>query len=245
VTGAEASPRRFDSALLDRLDEPVQRYFGHALACGAPLEPGVRLKLSGQIRVGVWLRFTSIWTGDGQAFSWRATAGPGRLRLLSVHDQFASGAGSMDIRLRTPLASLPSPRFLHAENTDTTRSGAGRAALEALWTPAALLPARGVSWHAESEHRIVANWDVPPERPELKIDIAADGAVRSWWAQRWRDRSSGYVPFGAIVHGEQTFGPLTVPSRLTAGWGYGTALWTPFFRCEVERLEPASQQSSR
>lgn len=237
MTGA---PGRFDRALLEGLDEPVQRYFGHALADGAPLDPGVRLKLSGQIRVGVWLRFTSVWTGDGHAFSWRAKAGPGPVRMLSVHDQFASGAGSMEIRLRPPLTALPALRLLHVDDADTARSGAGRAALEALWSPASLLPGRGVSWRAESDHRIIATWDVPPERPELHINIDTGGAVRSWWAHRWRDRRSGYVPFAAIVDAERPFGSLTVPSRLTAGWGYGTDRWTPFFRCEVEQLEPVA-----
>ena len=237
MTGAAARPPHFDRGLLEPLDEPVRRYFTHAVGDRATLAGGVRLRLSGQIRVGVWLRFTSVWTGDGHSFCWRAAAGPGRLRALAVCDQFADGCGSMDVRLRSPFASVPALRLLHAENADTARSGAGRAALEALWTPASLLPGRGVSWRAESEQRILAAWDVPPERPELQIDIDARGAVRSWWALRWRDRRSGYVPFGAIVHEERTFGSMTVPSRLTAGWGFGADRWTPFFRCEVEQFE--------
>ena len=116
------------------LDEPVRRYFAHALAEGAPLRPAARLRLPGRIRVGAWLRFESTWEGDGRSFSWQATAGPGQLRVLRVHDRFAGGSGFMDIRLRR------GPRLLHTENADTARSGAGRAALEALWVPAALLP---------------------------------------------------------------------------------------------------------
>jgi hypothetical protein len=219
------------------MDEPVRRYFAHALDDGAPLCRGVRLRLSGQIRVGAWLRFRSVWEGDGRSFSWAATAGPGPLAFLRVRDQFADGAGFMDIRIRPPLRRLPALKLLHAENTDTARSGAGRAALEALWTPASLLPGRGVDWHAESDALIVATWDVPPERPELHIAIDADGAVRSWRAQRWRDAKTGYVAFGADVHAERRFDGLTVPSRLTAGWGHGSDRWAPFFRCEVTALE--------
>jgi hypothetical protein len=216
---------RFDPAMVAGLDEPVRRYFTHALVAGAPLRRRVRLDLSGRIRVGAWLRFDSVWEGDGRSFSWRAKAGP-----LRVHDRFADGAGSMDVRLRRL-------RLLHAENADTARSGAGRAALEALWTPAALLPANGVSWRAESGEAIVAAWDVPPERPELHIAIDGHGAVRRWRAQRWRDARHGYVPFGADVHAERTFGALTIPSRLTAGWGHGTARWAPFFTCEATTRE--------
>ena len=224
---------RFAPLLLDGLAEPVRRYFTHALADGARLSGGVRAQLSGHIRVGAWLRFSSVWEGDGRSFSWQATAGP-----LRVHDRFAGGVGFMDIRVRPPFARLPALKLLHVENDDTARSGAGRAALEALWTPASLLPSRGVTWRADSDDVIVASWEVPPERPGLHITIDRDGAVRSWHSERWRDRKTGYLPFGADVHAERRFGDLTVPSRLTAGWGHGTDRWAPFFRCEATALEP-------
>jgi hypothetical protein len=102
VTPGDASDR-FDAAVLAGLDEPVRRYFTHALTDGAPLARRARLRLGGAIKVGVWLRFDSVWEGDGRGFSWRATCGPGPLRLLRVHDQFADGVGIMDIRLRAPL----------------------------------------------------------------------------------------------------------------------------------------------
>jgi hypothetical protein len=228
---------RFDAAARRNLDEPVRRYFIHALADGAPLARSARLRLRGHIKVGAWLRFDSIWEGDGNSFSWQATCGPPRLPLLRVHDQFADGVGFMDIRLRPPLRRLSPLKLLHAENDDVARSGAGRAALEALWVPEALLPDRGVSWHAESDELIVATWDVPPATPELRICIAPDGAVGSYSALRWRDRKSGYLPFGADVHAEGTFTGVTIPSRITAGWGHGTPKWAPFFKGEVIAVE--------
>jgi hypothetical protein len=229
---------RFEQRALADPDEPVRRYFGHALADGARLARGARLALAGHIRVGTWLRFRSVWEGDGRSFSWEAAAGRGRVPLLHVHDQFAGGVGSMDIRLRPPSRRLPEVKLLHAENADIARSGAGRAALEALWAPPALLPDRGVSWRADSEELIVASWSVPPEQPELRITIAASGAVRSYRALRWRSAKEGYVPFGADIHAERTFGAFTVPSRLTAGWGHGTDTWSPFFACEVTAHAP-------
>ena len=237
TTTPSGTRARFDAAALRDLDEPIRRYFGHALADGAPLVQSARLRLRGHIKVGAWLRFDSVWEGDGNSFSWQAMCGPPRLPLLRVHDQFADGVGFMDIRLRMPLRRLPALKLLHAENGDVARSGAGRAALEALWVPAALLPERGVSWRAESDELIVATWDVPPERPELRISIAPDGAVRSYSALRWRDRESGYLPFGADVHAECNFTGVTIPSRITAGWGHGTPKWEPFFKGEVIAVE--------
>ncbi|HSI81569.1 MAG TPA: DUF6544 family protein [Solirubrobacterales bacterium] len=239
-TGDPATPRRFDPAALEGLEEPVVRYLEHALSPRAPLERGMHLEIRGEVRVGTWLRFVSVWDGDGRSFSWRARAGLGPLRWLRVHDRFADRRGSMDIRFGVPTRRLPALRLLHAENEDVSRSGAGRAALEALWVPMALLPDRDLRWRAESDELIVASFDVPPERPELRIRIAPDGGVRSYSALRWRGRKDGYVPFGADVHAETRFGGVTIPSRLTAGWGHGTAAWSPFFKAEVTAAEPAS-----
>ena len=44
------------------------------------------------------------------------------------------------------------------------------------------------------------------------------------------------MPFGAEVGAERSFGGVTIPSRVTAGWGYGTAAWSPFFECEATAL---------
>jgi hypothetical protein len=236
VTPRKASGR-FDAAVLAGLGEPVRRYLTHALTDGAPLARGARLRLGGTIKVGMWLRFDSVWEGDARRFSWRATCGPGPLRPLRVHDRFADGVGFMDIRLRPPLRRLPELKLLHVENEDAARSGAGRAALEALWVPGALLPDRGVEWRAEADDLIVATWDVPPEQPELQISIGPDGAVTSYRALRWRDRKSGYVPFGAEVHAERTFAGATIPSLITAGWGHGAPGWAPFFTGEVIAVE--------
>ncbi|HEX6025124.1 MAG TPA: hypothetical protein VFZ00_24240 [Solirubrobacter sp.] len=58
---------------------------------------------------------------------------------------------------------------------------------------------------------------MPPERPELHISIDPDGAVTAYRAQRWRDRKSGYVPFGADVDAERTFSRLLWAAGLPVG----------------------------
>jgi hypothetical protein len=212
------------------LDEPVRRYLAHAVAGTSDQGRRVRLRLRGRIKVGAWLRFDSVWEGDGHSFSWRARAGPGPLRLLDVHDQFADRRGSMHVAMR---------RFVlvDAHDEDTARSGAGRAALEAIWTPGALLPERGVQWHAESRDEIVATWEVPPERPEVHLGIGAHGEVRFARAMRWRSRGDGYVPFGADVYEERSFDGLTIPTTISAGWGHGTRYWSPFYDASVIGFE--------
>jgi hypothetical protein len=215
---------------LATLDEPVRRYLAHAVAGTTDPPRRVRLQLPGRVKVGVWLRFDSVWEGDGHSFSWRARAGPGSVRLLDVHDQFADGRGSMRVAIRRRV-------LVDAHDEDIARSAAGRAALEAIWTPGALLPEHGVRWRAESHDEIVATWDLPPERPEVHLGLGPHGEVRFARAMRWRSRRDGYLPFGADVHGERTFDGVTIPTTLTAGWGHGTADWSPFFEASVAGVE--------
>lgn len=225
---------RFDPGSLAGLDEPVRRYLTHAIHPGAPLARGVRLRMHGRIKVGPpWLRFRADWEGDGRSFEWRARAARGLVRVV---DRYADANASMDVRL---LGRVP---LVHEDDEDVVRSGAGRAAIEAaIWAPMSLLPQRGVSWRAEDDHEIVASWELPPERPDVRLRVDAAGAVQECFLLRWDDGRHGrrgYIPMGALVHEERRFGDLVVPSRLTAGWWFDQPQWWPFFECEVMSAEP-------
>jgi hypothetical protein len=219
------------------LPEPVERYLAHALPSGPPPDPAVRLRMTGRIKLGAWLRFTAEQQCDARSFVWRARVGP-----MHVTDRFAGGAGATEGRL------FGRRTVFDAHGDDIGRSSAGRAALEAIWAPAALLPERGVSWRAESDELIVATRDVPPERPEVRLRIGHDGALRAVSALRWGNagrRSFGYIPCGCEVVAERRFGDLVVPSEVTVGWWFGTPDYAPFFRARVEDLHavPALQRS--
>ena len=224
---------RFTGSLLAGLEEPVRRYLSHAIGDGAELGTGVSLTMTGRIKVGLWLPFRARQECDGRSFAWRARVGFGPLTALAVVDRFAEGLGSMEGRL------LGRVKLFEADDESTSRSAAGRAALEAVYTPASLLPQRGVSWRAESESEIVASWDVPPERPELHLEIDDRGMVRAYWAWRWGDtgtKAFGYMPCGCEVGAERRFGDLVVPSRITGAWWFGTPRQAPFYRAEVREL---------
>jgi hypothetical protein len=226
---------RFDPDSLTGLDEPVRRHLTHAIHAGAPLARGVRLAMRGRIKVGPpWLRFKADWEGDGRSFEWRARAGRGLLRVV---DRYADAEAGTDVRL---LGRVP---LVHEDDQDVVRSGAARAALEsAIWSPMSVLPQRGVTWRADGPDEIVASWELPPERPDVRLRIDGTGRVTSCFALRWDDGRHGrhgYIPMGAIVHEERRFGDLVIPSRLTAGWWFDQPQWWPFFEAEVVSAEPS------
>jgi hypothetical protein len=222
-------------ALVAELPEPVRRYLQHALPNGFQVAPGVTLRMAGKIRVGLWLPFTAVQECDGRSFEWRARVGLGPLAPLAVVDRYANGAGSVAGRL------FGRYELFRQADEDVHRSGAGRAAIEAVLAPASLLPGRGVSWRAEDDNQIVASSDLEPEHIEVHLRISQHGAVHAVSAKRWGSidkQSHGYLTFGGDVHAEQRFGDLVVPCHLTVGWRYGTANYKPFFDAHVRALEP-------
>ena len=188
--------------------------------------------MTGRIKVVRWLAFDAVqeMPGDGHAFTWTARAGMGPFRPLHVVDRYRAGAGSTEGRL------FGRVRFMHAD--DTTRRAPPPVARpwRASWTPASLLPDNGVSWQAEDDDVIVARFDVPPERAEVRLRIDATGGLRSMQMMRWGNVGQdgfGYIPFGGDVHAERRFGDLVIPSQLTIGWWYGTARYSPFFEATI------------
>lgn len=125
----------FDASVLSSCDEPVRRYFTHAIAHETPLEPCMRLRMTGRIKVGLWLPFTAQQDCDGSSFIWRAQV-PRHVRLLTVTDSYDNGRAAIDGRL------LGAIRMFHSADQNIVRSAAARAATEGILAPIGLLPSR-------------------------------------------------------------------------------------------------------
>jgi uncharacterized protein DUF6920 len=221
--------------LAAELPEPVRRYLRHALPASLPATSGVRLRMTGKIKLGLWLPFTTVQHCDGRSFEWRARVGLGPLAPLEVVDRYADGMGSVTGRL------LGRYELFHQADEDVRRSAAGRAALEAILAPASLLPGRGVSWRAEDDEHIVASSYLKPEPISVHMQIDSRGSLRAFSAKRWGHtgkHSHGYLTFGGDLQAERRFGDLVVPSHLTAGWRYGSAEYKPFFHARIQALQP-------
>lgn len=214
----------------------MRRYFSHAIRDGAALSTGVRLLMRGRIKVGLWLPFTAEQIVDGRSFEWRARVGWGPLTPLRVLDRFVDAAGSTEGSL------LGRFTLFRADDVNTARSAATRAAIESVvFAPPSVLPGCGVTWQAETDDVILACFDLPPERPEVRLHIDEHGAIQTVSAQRWGndgDRAFQYIPFGGDVHAERRFGDLVLPSILSVGWWFDTPRYAPFFRAEISTVTP-------
>jgi hypothetical protein len=225
--------RRPDSPLTLSLAAPelATRYLAHALPDGAPEPRRVRLRMTGQIKAGIWLPFTATqWRTDSQSFRWEAQVALGPISVLKVTDRYRHGTGGTQGRLFGRIA------LFDEHGPDTVRSAAGRAALESVFSPASLLAEPGVSWSVGGPDELIAAWRIDSEPVELHMRIDEHGSVRGVSLQRWGNTGQphyGYIPCGGAFYAERRFGKLVIPSEMTVGWWFGTRRYRPFFKARI------------
>ncbi|MBK8726188.1 MAG: hypothetical protein IPL96_09030 [Holophagaceae bacterium] len=149
LTSARRPPRvaRFETAELEGLPEPVQRYFRAVLRPGQPMLLGAHIRQVGQFRMGEdkdsWRPFRAdqVILAGPPGFDWdaRIQAAPGL--QVYVHDAYCRGEG----RLEASMLGLW--RLAHLRGTPEAAEGELlRYLAEGAWMPTALLPSQGVRW---------------------------------------------------------------------------------------------------
>lgn len=217
LCAAGPRPELFDPAMLADLPEPARRWLTHAIEVGTELASSVRLTMSGHIRLGAWRSFTAeqvITPSEG--YIWAARASFSGLPVLGF-DRLSSGTAEMRWRM---LDVLP---VVSATGADVLRSAVGRLACEFVMVPTSF---RSAVWRlGDRPDTAVATWLVDGEQADVHLEVDSKGHLRSVLLQRWSDAGGtgfGYVPFGVTVEAERTFGGVTIPSTVRAGWWWGT-----------------------
>ncbi len=234
---AEPRPARFDPAMVAGLPEPARRYFRFAIAPGTPLRTVAFIEMGGRFGLGDKTdhRFYPMHARQVLApphgFVWIPRIGSGLMRM-SGSDALVDDTAWTRFWL---LGTVPLVRASGA--TDLARSAIGRAIGEALWAPAALLPANGVAWEAVDADRARAIFAVRGERHAVELTVAPDGRPLSVALERWSnanpERVFRWQPFGATIEAVGSFSGFTVPTRISGGNHFGTGDYFPFFQAEV------------
>ena len=230
----------FDPGTVPEAGKP---YLAQAIAPGTLLAASVRLRMHGEIKLGSsWQPFQAeqvivprrgmIWAGTVSMFG----------IPVSGADQLLDGSGLLLWKLFdiVPVA--------HAEGTGTSRSGIGRLLGEtAAWLPSVLCaaPVSGnrFEWTALDQHHIRLRLGAFGENVELTIELDGNGHVRAFSFPRWGNpdgEQHRYVDFGVVVEEERTFGGYSLPTRIRAGWYYGTDRFAKegeFFRATIDSAE--------
>jgi hypothetical protein len=229
--------RAFSPGMVAELPEPARRYFRHAIRPGTPLATRVHLSQAGSLRLGArWAPFSAEQVLTPCGFVWRATSRLGPLRITAT-DHLAGGRGRMRI------AAFGLVPLVNEAGSALSRSAAGRLVVEYMWLPSACLPglSPGVTVDPVDADRfavtVAIGGEATGEATRLIQTVDRDGRLTESALLRFGnqtpDRRFRYIPFGGLVDEEGTFGGYTIPTRIRAGWWYGTAQYQEAFRFQI------------
>lgn len=232
-SGHGAATPRFDPAMVEELPEPARRFLRHALA------PGTRLARAARFDTRFWMKLRpeephTELTGEevlaSWGFLWRARARMG-LMAVRVRDHYADGQGAVAV---TALRVVP---LVRSGGPDVTRSARDRLAIErVVWLPSSLVPGMAFApeeeprWEAQGDERVRLTLRIDGHDVPITLRTARDGRLREATLQRWGDQGVDAhqgIPYGVTVEREESFGGLTIPTRLAGGWWYGTERYRP------------------
>jgi hypothetical protein len=218
-------------------------YLSQVIAPGTFLAASVRVRMQGQIKLGTsWHPFQAEQViVPGRGMIWAGTVSMFGLPVVGA-DQILDGSGLLLWKL---LDIVP---VAQAEGPDTSRSGIGRLMGEmAVWLPSVLCAAPasgyGIEWTAVDQRHIRLRLNAFGENVELTIERDDGGHIRAFSFARWGNPDGGphrYVDFGVTVEEKRTIRGYTVPTRIRAGWYYGTDRFATdgeFFRATIDELE--------
>ncbi|HXJ41790.1 MAG TPA: DUF6544 family protein, partial [Bryobacteraceae bacterium] len=202
---------RFEPGLIDGLPGPARFVVTHAIAPGTPLAWSARLKMHGEIKLGNWSPFRAeeVVTAGG-SLVWAAVVSAKGLPIRGS-DQVATGRGSSTWKV------LDLFSVMRASGDDVTRSGAGRLHGELVaWLPTSL-PFDAASWQEAGPGQL----HVRMKTTAVTLEFGQHGELKRIWFPRWGNPGGGAfgaANFGVLVDEERTFGGITVPTRIQAGW---------------------------
>lgn len=132
------------------------------------------------------------------------------------------------------------PIVRSAGEGDIARSAAGRLIGESVWTPAALLPSRGVQWEPVDDDSARFTMSIAGEAHSAVLTVDDVGrplrVVLSRWSNANPEKTFRWQPFGATFDSWRTFEGFTVPTRIKGGNHFGKEDYSPFFQAEVSNI---------
>jgi hypothetical protein len=219
---------------IDSYPHLVKQYFQHSINNPVRKIKAVRLFMNGQIKLNKWLDFSAEQIIEiDHGYLWQANVSM-RCVFISGYDLLYNNTAKMRWNL---YGFLP---IINVSDLDLRKSAIGRYAIETLWIPTHFL--NNISWRVNN-NIVKANYNALNEDIELNFKIDNDGRMKEVFMNRWGNiESKKYrkIPFGAYIEDEKCFDGLTIPSKLRAGWFFGTSDFEDkgeFFRVEITRAE--------
>ncbi len=225
----------FREELLEGLPEAARRYFRHAIQPGTPIANHLQWRYSGRLRPADNLPWLDLVARQiivrERGFVWRARAALGPLSV-TANDSYLDGEGHMHIAL---FSTLP---LIDASGYDISRSALGRLLIEGAALPTSLLPSAVVSIEEVNDYSFCATFVLHGERIAMTLELDAAGAPQRAHMLRWGnltdDKSFDWIPYGITMTDLRCFGGYRIPTRIRAGWWYGTDRYSDSIDIRIE-----------
>jgi hypothetical protein len=224
---------RFDTTMITGLPDPAQRFFRNALGESVLLPRRVEIVMRGEIRTGPqseWMPFEGRQVlARGAGFLWEADVDMGAMMWLKGADYYYDGEGRVWFSLNSLIPVVT------ASGPIVDRSAAGRFLIEQMMIPSSLLPLYGGEWTAVDEHHAEVRVEQHGVEGRITLRIDEQGNPVHVVMPRVLDDGQGNAavrPFGVRFEAYETFGGITIPKSLAAGWDFGTDAYFEFFIAE-------------
>jgi len=222
----------FSQEMAEGLPMPAKQWLLHAIEPGRQLARRVEITLTGAIKLGDkgrWIPFEAIQIiAAGKGFVWKAKVRISCFVNLEGADYYFNREGRVHFSL---FGLIPA---VNVSGTAAAKSAAGRVLLESCLLPTAFLPHRGAKWEGIDSLHARAILSVDELSAAITMTYNQDGSLKELVMPRHRGNENGNTaPFGAAVGEEKNFEGFTIPSKLSAGWWYGTDKYREFFRAEI------------
>lgn len=234
LTLRHADPERFSNRMVQDLPEPARRYFQFAIKEGTPLFNVAEISMTGQFGMGdkntpnyLPMNAEQVLAAP-EGFVWQMSGGSGAMRI--------SGSDTADWTRFWLAGVVPVARA--GGTQDHRLSGFARYVSEAIfWTPAAVLPAPGVTWEAIDKNTARLTMEHNSNRQSVEVLVDADGRPVRIELERWSNANADGVyrfqPFGGHLSEFREFEGFTLPTHVEAGNFFGTDDYFPFFIADV------------
>ncbi|GAB4544215.1 MAG: hypothetical protein Kow0063_37860 [Anaerolineae bacterium] len=233
-------PQVFQPEVLEDLPAPVQRYLRKAIPDGQPYVKVVRLRQTGEFRLGdrtsPWKPFSAeqTFTTTPPGFVWDASIKMAPLVPVRVVDMYKSGQGALQARILSTLAVADARGAPELDEGELMRYLG-----ESAWFPTALLPGQGVTWTAIDDRSARATIEHGGTRASLIFTFNARDEVESIHAPgRARQVNSGYepTPWTGYWRNYQERNGMLIPTQGEVAWNLPDGDLT-YWRAHLEAID--------
>ena len=217
----------YKSENLEKLPEPVQRYFRHILKDGQIYINIAKIRQSGSIRLKEtqkWMQLKSVqyFNAQSPAFIWVANAKSSPFFWISAIDKYFNSRASMIIRLFSLFTITKST------GKEMDKSSLVRYISEMPWFPTSFLPSNNLSWEPLNEESAIAVIKNGKDKARVTFYFDIGGELTSATSkERFRFSDGKYY---------KEINDIRVPTIIEAEWNLQSGDFK-YFKATLEKIE--------